>query len=107
MITLHETPKGLCFSVHVQPRASKIAIVGCHQEALKIKLTAPPVGGAANKQCLQILAKALAVPQSALTITSGLTSRKKKICLALSGTPDPHAMRALKSKLQQLVAEKS
>jgi len=76
---LKETADGLTITVYVQPRSAKTAIVGSHGDALKIKLTAPPVGGAANKQCIQVLAKALGLPKSALTITGGQTSRQKKI----------------------------
>ena len=79
MLTIKETADGLAFSIYVQPRSSMAAVVGCHETALKIKLTAPPVGGAANKQCIQILAKALGLPKSAITITSGRTSRRKQI----------------------------
>lgn len=100
MIACKETSKGLCFDVYVQPRASKSAIVGCHQDALKIQLTAPPVGGAANKQCIQLLAKALAVPKSAITITRGLTSRKKGICLK-----QPQGYGAIKKKIDHLAAK--
>jgi len=81
MLTIKQTANGLAFSVYVQPRASKAAIVGCHDNALKIKLTAPPVGGAANQQCIQILAKALGLPKSAVTITGGQTGRLKQIAL--------------------------
>jgi uncharacterized protein len=81
MLTIKRTANALAFSVYVQPRASRAAIVGCHENALKIKLTAPPVGGAANKQCIQILAKTLGLPKSAVTITGGQTSRTKQISL--------------------------
>lgn len=81
MIAIKEIEDGLIFSVYVQPRSSKIAIVGSHQNALKIKLTAPPVGGAANKQCIQVMAKSLGLPKSAVTISSGQTSRLKQIII--------------------------
>jgi uncharacterized protein len=81
MLTIKQTANGLTFSVYVQPRASRAVIVGCHDNALKIKLTAPPVGGAANKQCIQVLAKALGLPKSAVTITGGQTGRLKQISL--------------------------
>jgi len=81
MLTIKATAQGVAFSVYVQPRSSKAAIVGCHDNALKIKLTAPPVGGAANKQCILILAKALDLPKSAISITTGQTSRLKQISI--------------------------
>jgi uncharacterized protein len=81
MIDIKERPQGLFLRVYVQPRASKNQIVGAHQNALKIKLSAPPVEGAANKQCLEVLAKALGISKSTISITGGLTSRHKEICI--------------------------
>ncbi len=65
--------------MYIQPRASKNEIVGMHGDALKIRLTAPPVDGAANTMCLKYLAKRLSVPQSRLEILSGHTSRIKHV----------------------------
>jgi len=70
---------GLLITVYVQPRAAKNAVVGLHGGALKLRLTAPPVDGAANKMCLQFLAKKLNIPKSALQIENGQTSRTKTI----------------------------
>ena len=72
-------PDGFLISIYVQPRAAKNAVAGIHGQALKIRLTAPPVDGAANKMCLQFLAKQLNVPKSALQIESGHSSRNKTI----------------------------
>jgi uncharacterized protein (TIGR00251 family) len=103
MLTIKHTADGLAFSVYVQPRASKAAIVGCHDNALKVKLTAPPVGGAANKQCVQVLAKALGLPKSAVTITSGQASRLKQISLtSIHGGFSPSEIRSLEQTLQRL-----
>jgi uncharacterized protein (TIGR00251 family) len=66
-------------SVHVQPRASRNAIAGWAGEALKIRLTAPPVEGAANAACLAFLADLLDLPQSQLEILRGARSRHKII----------------------------
>lgn len=71
--------EGYRFSIYVQPRAAKNAVAGIHDQALKIRLTAPPVDGAANKMCLQFLAKQLKVPKSALQIESGHSSRRKTV----------------------------
>ncbi len=103
MLTIKETANGLNFSVYVQPRSSKAAIVGCHDNALKIKLTAPPVGGAANKQCIQILAKALGLPKSAVAITGGQTGRLKQISItSLQGAFTPSEIKSLRNILQNL-----
>jgi uncharacterized protein (TIGR00251 family) len=100
MITIKKSADGLAFSVYVQPRSSKIAIIGCHQNALKIKLTAPPVSGAANKQCIQVLAKALGIPKSALLITGGQTQRMKQIRIQPINSKDTSSqLKELKNKL--------
>ena|GEM_PF-81148 len=78
-LTIRETPSGLVFKIFVQPRSSKNAVVGIHGDALKIKLTASPVDGKANKACLQFLAKVLGVAKSDLDIVSGHSSRTKQI----------------------------
>lgn len=81
MFTINEKPEGLVFTVFVQPKASKNMIAGLYGDALKIKLTAPPVEGAANKMCLKYLAKCLKVPPASLDILSGQSSRTKRILL--------------------------
>jgi len=78
---LRETPEGLLLNLFVQPRASKNAVVGIHADALKIRLTSPPVEGAANKQCLQFLAKTLGLPKSALDLAAGHASRHKQVLI--------------------------
>lgn len=103
MITIKKSADGLAFTVYVQPRSSKIAIIGCHQNALKIKLTAPPLGGAANKQCLQVLAKALRIPKSALRIIGGHTSRMKQIHFQPNNSKDTSLqLKKLKNELIKL-----
>ncbi len=46
---------------------------------IQLKLTAPPVDGAANKACIKFLSKEFKTPKSGITIISGLTNRYKKI----------------------------
>jgi uncharacterized protein (TIGR00251 family) len=76
---LQENSRGIKLKVFIQPRSSKNMIVGVHDDAIKIKLTAAPVGGAANKMCIKYLAKRLQVPTSSIEIISGQNSRKKLI----------------------------
>jgi uncharacterized protein (TIGR00251 family) len=103
MLQVKEAKDGLIFSVYVQPRSSKCCIIGCHDQALKIKLTAPPVGGAANKQCLETLAKALSLPKSALEIVNGQTHRVKQIKIRLPvGGQKKTGLQSLKDKLMEL-----
>lgn len=66
-------------SVRVQPRASRNEVAGLVGETLKIRLTAPPVEGAANDACLAFLAKLLDLAPSRLAIVQGARSRTKLI----------------------------
>ena len=78
---LKENTDGITLTVFVQPRSSKNMIAGLHDQALKVKLTSPPVDGAANKMCIQYLSKCLKVPKSSIEIVSGHKSRTKRLLL--------------------------
>ncbi len=82
MIPFQESPQGVTFTVKVRPRAKKNAIMGELGDALKLALTAPPVGGKANDACIEFLANLLKVPRSSVTIASGQTGRRKVIRVA-------------------------
>lgn len=81
MSSLRISQRGSCvrFSVHVQPRASCTELAGVHGDALKIRLAAPPVDGAANDALMEFLARALAVPRRSIRLVSGATSRSKVV----------------------------
>ena len=66
-------------AVHVSPRASRNAIEGEHQGALKVRLTAPPVDNRANEALRRLLAERLNVPISAVRIIAGEKSRTKRV----------------------------
>ena len=74
-----ETTAGVIIKVQVQTRASRDEVVGPHGDSLKVRITAAPVAGAANKQLLKFLAKQLKIPQSNLSLKSGATSKNKSI----------------------------
>jgi uncharacterized protein (TIGR00251 family) len=79
MLKIDEDKTGLKFNIYVQPRSSRNQVVGLLGDALKLKIKAPPVEGAANKMCITVLAKALNVPRSAIEIVSGQASRTKRV----------------------------
>lgn len=79
MLNLLETEEGIILPVRIQPRASKDEIVGEYNGALKIKLTAPPVEGEANKRCIEFLSKRLKIAKSHLEILKGEKSKDKLI----------------------------
>ncbi len=66
-------------SIRVQPRASRNAVIGWTGNTLNIRLTAPPVEGAANAACLDFLAKLLDLSPSRLEILRGDCSRDKVV----------------------------
>jgi len=87
MSLVQNHPLGFVFKIYVQPRSSKNQIDGLYGDALKIKLKALPVGGEANKMCLQFLAKHLDIPKASLEIMSGHSSRTKRILLKNLDSP--------------------
>jgi uncharacterized protein (TIGR00251 family) len=76
------TRSGVRLRLHIQPRALSTAIVGLHGDALKIRLAAPPVDGAANEALIRFLAERLGVPRAAVELEGGATSRAKVVHVA-------------------------
>jgi len=70
---------GCTFRVRVLPRSRRDKVVGLHGDALKIRLTAPPVEGRANQALRKFLGKRLGISPSAVEILSGRTSRQKQV----------------------------
>jgi uncharacterized protein len=69
------------FKVQVVPRSSRSEVVGEHNGALRVKIAAPPVDGAANEELVRVLAKTFDVSRSAVTIVSGQTGKVKQISI--------------------------
>lgn len=79
---LHSLADGsLLLRLQVQPRAAANGIAGLQGEALKLRLTTPPVEGKANQAVLAYLAKVLHLPKSAFTLKSGQQSRSKAVVI--------------------------
>jgi uncharacterized protein (TIGR00251 family) len=74
-----EEDDALVFAVRVVPRASKTAVAGEHDGALRVRVAAPPVEGAANEELARFLAKAFAVPARDVEIVSGYASKSKRV----------------------------
>ena len=68
-------------SFYVQPRASKTEVVGRHGDAIKIRVKAPPVDGAANVELIRFLAKRFKVPRKSVVLVSGSSSRQKQVVI--------------------------
>jgi uncharacterized protein len=79
---IDERPEGVRIAVRVQPRASRTEFAGIHGDALRIRLTSPPVDGAANEALVTFLTEHFALPRHAITIISGAHSRSKVVEIA-------------------------
>lgn len=66
-------------TVKVHPRARRSAIAGRLGQAYKLDLTAPPVDGKANEECVRLFAELAGVPRARVRIISGLTGRNKVV----------------------------
>ena len=73
---------GVMLIVRVLPRANRNQVAGVEQGAIKIKLTAPPVEGAANAALIEFVADWLGVRKSAVSIVSGEKARHKRVQVA-------------------------
>lgn len=79
---LTDTPAGAVLNLRIIPRAHKNAIQGELGDALKIRLCAPPVEGAANAALVEFLSDTFSIPRARVQLLAGATSRNKRILLA-------------------------
>jgi len=79
MVSLTEKDGTVTFAVSVQPRASRSEVVGELAGALKVRLAAPPVDGAANEELLRLLAKVFGVGRAQIEIVTGTRGRQKAV----------------------------
>ena len=79
MLQYAESDGAVTFGVRVVPRASRSCVAGEHDGALRVRVAAPPVEGAANEELVRFLARALGVPPRAVEIVSGHTSKTKRV----------------------------
>ena len=80
-LEIREAEGEVIFAVRVQPRASRDAVDGVREGALRVRLTAPPVEGEANAALVRFLASRLHLPKSAVRILSGERGRVKRIAV--------------------------
>jgi uncharacterized protein len=81
-LQIRERPDGVTLKVHVQPRASRDALGGEREGALVVRLSAPPVEGAANEALSRVLGRALGIAPSAVRVVSGARGRRKVVLIA-------------------------
>jgi len=82
VIDYREKHGRLIFKVRVVPRASRSEFVGEHAGALRVRITAPPVAGAANDELVRLLARAFKVTRAAVEISAGQTSKLKQVAIS-------------------------
>ncbi|HEY7489662.1 MAG TPA: DUF167 domain-containing protein [Candidatus Tectomicrobia bacterium] len=82
MGVIQTTASGVLLRVRVQPRASVERLEGVHGDQLRLRVTAPPVEGAANTACIALLAKVLGVRRSQVRLQAGEKSRDKVFHIA-------------------------
>ena len=80
-------------TVHVVPRASRTEVVGRHGDAIRIRLAAPPVDGAANDELVRFFVERLGVGRAAVTLKTGERGRRKTV--AIDGVSRQQVERAL------------
>ena len=96
MIAFSQKDRRLTFNVRVVPRASRSEIVGEHDGALRVRLAAPPVDGAANEELIRILARAFRLSSASVAIVAGPSSKLKRV--AVDGV-SPEALQSLVEKI--------
>lgn len=89
-----ESRNVLTLKIKVEPRSSKSGIVGPYGDAIKVKLTSPPLDGRANKELIELLAKEFGIAKNNVEISSGKSSKNKTVKL--------YGIKTLKEKLQKL-----
>ena len=81
------------FIVHVVPRARRTEVAGPYGDAIRIRLAAPPVDGAANAELVRFLAERLGVARRAVEVAAGASARRKTI--RVTGVTSEQARRVL------------
>ena len=78
-IPFKQSKKGITIKIKVDPKSAQSGISGIVGDVLKIKVNAPPVGGAANEELIEILSKEFTVRKTAIKIILGHHSRDKVV----------------------------
>jgi hypothetical protein len=93
-----QTDVSATLSVRIQPRASRNGVTRMEDGTLKIRLTAPPVDGAANEALVKFLSETLSIGKSSVEIVTGHTSREKRV--KISGMSNEDVNRLLNNDQQ-------
>lgn len=80
-VIARDSERGALLTVHVQPGSSRTECVGIHGDAIKIRLAARPIDGAANDELIRFIADRCAVPPAHVHIHTGAEARRKRLCV--------------------------
>ena len=80
-LIVQDTKAGVVLSVHIQPKASTTECVGIYGDAIKIRVAAPPVDGAANDELIRFLSRQLLIPSTSVRIHAGAGGRHKRVLI--------------------------
>lgn len=94
MLEIREGDGWVSFRVRVVARASRTDVAGEHDGALRVRVAAPPVDGAANEELIRFLARSLRLFASAVEIESGHTSRTKLLLVRGASAPQLRSLAA-------------
>lgn len=78
-VAIDRRPDGIALWIHVTPRARTDAVGPAHGDALRVRISAPPVEGRANAACRDALAEALGVPRSCVELAADARGRRKRV----------------------------
>lgn len=76
-----DSERGALLTVHVQPNASRTECVGVHGDAIKIRVAARPIQGAANEELIRFIADRCSLARTQVQIQAGPESRRKRVCV--------------------------
>lgn len=76
-----DSEHGALLTVHAQPGSSRTECVGIHGDAIKIRLAARPIDGAANGELIRFIADRCDVPLANVRIHAGTGARRKHLCV--------------------------
>lgn len=86
-------PRSARLTLHVQPKARRTEVAGWHGDAIKVRVAAPPSGGAANAALVRFLADRLGMPPSSVSLAAGAGGRRKRV--VIEGLDTDEAVRRL------------
>ena len=79
---MRQTKDGILLNLKISPNASKNEII-ISEDGIKVKITAQPVDGKANKALIEFLSKELKIPKTSIEVVKGTTHKEKTLLLKI------------------------